>query len=127
MTKVGLKIGGQEKPFPFFNCNLNNGANCNMTFPLWGLLQSSQNFMNKQELGITPQNYLSRNVIFGWDPMASQVGLGMCYKMSGKFTVDLVMFIHEALDHAVEVIVYAEYDAEIEIDGKGKVTVHNNA
>ena len=47
ITKVGLKIGGQEKLFPFFECNLHND-NTNLTFPLWGLLQSSQMFMNKQ-------------------------------------------------------------------------------
>ena len=29
--KVGLKIGGQEKPFPFFECNLDNN-NTNLTF-----------------------------------------------------------------------------------------------
>ena len=55
ITKVGLKIWGQEKPFPFFECNLHND-NTNLTFPLWGLLQSSQMFMNEQEVGKTPQN-----------------------------------------------------------------------
>ena len=126
VNKVGLKIGGQEKPFPFFECNLHT-ANTNLTFPLWGLLQSSQMFMNEQELGITPQNYLNRNTIFGWDLTASQVGSGMCYETSGNFTVDLVMLVHTALTHAVEILVYAEYDAEIEIDGKGKVKVHEYA
>ena len=51
----------------------------------------------------------------------------MCYETSGTFTVDLVMLIHTALAHAVEILVYAEYDAEIEIDRKGKVKVHENA
>ena len=83
--------------------------------------------MNEQELGITPQNYLNRNTIIGWDLTASQVGSGMCYETSGTFTVDLVMLIHTALAHAVEILVYAEYDAEIEIDRKGKVKVHENA
>ena len=126
VTKVGLRTGGQEKLFPFFECNLDND-NTNLTFPLWGLLQSSQMFMNEQELGITPQNYLNRNTIFGRDLTASQVGSGMCYETSGTFTVDLVMLIHTALTHAVEILVYAEYDAEIEIDRKGKVKVHENA
>ena len=84
-------------------------------------------FMNEKELRITPQNYLNRNTIFGWDLTASQVGLGMCYKTSGTFSVDLVMLIQTALTHAVEILVYAEYDAEIEIDGKGKVKVHEYA
>ena len=37
------------------------------------------------------------------------------------------MLVHTALTHAVEILVYAEYDAEIEIDGKGKVKVHEYA
>ena len=51
----------------------------------------------------------------------------MCYETSGTFTVDLVMLVHTALTHAVKILVYVEYDAEIEIDGKGKVKVHENA
>ena len=51
----------------------------------------------------------------------------MCYETLGTFIVDLVMLIHTILAHAVEILVYAEYDAEIEIDGKGKVKVHKNA
>ena len=84
-------------------------------------------FMNEQELGIMPQNYLNRNTIFGWDLTASQVALGMCYETLGTFTMDLVMLVHTALTHAVEILVYAEYDAEIEVDRKGKVKVHKNA
>ena len=126
VTKVGLKKGGQEKLFPFFECNLHS-ENTNLTFPFWGLLQSCQMFMNEQKLGITPQNYLNRNTIFRWDLTVSQVESGMCYETSGTFTVDLVMLVHTALTHAVEILVHAEYDAEIEIDRKGKVIVHENA
>ena len=44
VKKVRLKIGGQERPYPFFECNLNPNLNPNMTMPLWGLLQSCQSF-----------------------------------------------------------------------------------
>ena len=56
--KVGLKIAGQEKPNPFFECNLNPANNTNLTIPLWGLLQSCQAFCGEHELGIGPDNYL---------------------------------------------------------------------
>ena len=75
VTKVGLKIGGQEKPFPFFECNLHN-ENTNLTFPLWGLLQSSQMFMNEQDLGITPQKLLEQkyHLWMGFDCKSSWIG-----------------------------------------------------
>ena len=126
VTKVGLKIGGQDKPFPMFDCRL-LGEAPNMTLPLWGLLQSIQSFCGDQEIGITPQNFLQRNVIFGWDLTTTQLPYGLCYETTGKFTIDLHMLVNEHLAHVVDLIVYAEYDAEIELSGDGKVVLHDNA
>ena len=42
VSKVGLKIGGQEKPFPFFECNLHND-NTNLTFPFVGTTSIQSN------------------------------------------------------------------------------------
>ena len=50
VKKVGLKIGGQERLYPFFECNLNPNLNPNVTMPLWGLLQSCQSFCGEHEL-----------------------------------------------------------------------------
>ena len=121
VKKVRLKIGGQERLYPFFECNLNPNLNPNVTMPLWGLLQSCQSFSGEHELGIGPDNYLTRNCIFGWDLTMTQLPYGMCYEMSGKFTIDLIMLVQNMLDHVVTIIVYAEYDAEIELYASMKV------
>ena len=126
VRKVGLKIGGQEKPYPFFECNL-NPADPNLTMPLWGLLQSCQSFCGEHELGIGPDNYLTRNCIFGWDLTTTQLLYGLCYEMSGKFTIDLIMLVRDMLAHVVTIIIYAEYDAEIELYTSRKVKFHENA
>ena len=127
VRKVGLKIGGQEKPYPFFKCNLNPANNTNFTMPLWGLLQSCQSFCGEHELGIGLDNYLARNCIFGWDLTTMQLPYGMCYETLGKFTIDLVMMVQNMLDHVVTIIVYTEYDAEIELYASRKVKFHENA
>ena len=124
--KVWLKIGGQERPYPFFECNLNPDLNPNMTMPLWGLLQSCQSFCRELELGIGPDNYLTRNCIFGWDLTTTQLLYGMCYETSGKFTIDLIMLVQNMLDHVVTIIVCAKYDAEIELYASRKVKFHEN-
>ena len=127
VKKVGLKIGGQERPYPFFECNLNPDLNPNVTMPLWGLLQSCQSFCGEHELGIDPNNYLTRNCIFRWDLTTTQLPYGMCYETSGKFTIDLIMLVQNMLNHVVTIIIYAEYDAEIELYASRKVKFHKNA
>ena len=126
VKKVGLKIAGQEKPYPFFECNLEHD-NTNLTMPLWGLLQSCQSFCGEHELGIGPDNYLKRNCIFGWDLTNTQLPYGMCYETSGKFSIDLIMYVNTMLPHVIDIIVYTEYDAEIELYASKKVKFHENA
>ena len=86
-----------------------------MTMPLWGLLQSCQCFCEEHELVIDPDSYLTRNCIFWWDLTTSQLAYSMCYKMSGQFPIDLIMLVPNMLDDVVTIIIYAEYDAEIEL------------
>ena len=95
--------------------------------PLWGLLQSCQSFCGEHELGIGPDNYLTWNCIFRWDLTTTQLPYGMCYEMSGKFTIDLIMLVQNMLNHVVTIIVYAKYDAEIELYASRKVKFHENA
>ena len=86
VNKVGLKIGGQDRPFPPFECHLGGNA-LNYTLPLWGLLQSVQSFCREQEIGITPLNFLQRNTILGWDLTTTQLPS----ETTGKYTIDLIM------------------------------------
>ena len=111
VKKVRLKIGGQERPYPFFECNLNPALNTNLTMPLWGPLQSCQSFCGEHELGKDPDNYLTKNCIFGWDLTTTQLQYSMCYETSGKFTIDLIMLVQNMLHPVVTLIVYAQYDA----------------
>ena len=127
VKKVGLKIRGQERPYPFFECNLNPALNTNLTMSLWGLLQSCQSFCREHELGIGPDNYLTQNCIYGWDLTMTQLLYSMCYETSGKFTIDLIMLVQNMLDHVVTIILYAEYDAEIELYASRKVKFNENA
>ena len=57
----------------------------------------------------------------------TQLLYGMCYKTSGKFTIVLIMLVQNMLDRVVTIIVYAKYDAEIELYASRKVKFHKNA
>ena len=69
---------------------------------------------------------MQRKTIFGCDLTSTQLPSGLCYEMTGKFTIDLHMLINVHLAHVVDVIVYAEYNAEIELSSDRKV-LHDNA
>ena len=55
----------------------------------------------------------------------TQLLYGMCYEMSGKFTIVLIMLVQNMLNHVITIIIYAEYDAEIELYASRKF--HENA
>ena len=57
----------------------------------------------------------------------TQLPYDMCYETSGKFTIDLIMLVQNMLNHVVTIIVYAKYDAEIELYASRKVKFHKNA
>ena len=100
VNKVGLNIGGQDMPFPPFECRLGGNAP-NYMLPLWGLLQSVQSFCGEQEIGITPLNFLQRNTIFGWDLTSTQLPSGLCYETTGKYTIDLIMTLENHLAYVI--------------------------
>ena len=94
---------------------------------LWGLLQSCESFCGENELGIGPDNYLTGNCIFGWDVTTTQLLYSMFYEMLGKFTIDLIILVQNILDHVVTIIVYAKYDAKIELYAYRKVKFYKDA
>ena len=68
-----------------------------------------------KELGITTETYPHRNVFFGFDLTTTGTPAGLCYKSSESQNMEIVAHIREAKDFPIEMIVYAEYDAELEI------------
>ena len=78
-------------------------------------------------MGITPETYPHRNVFFGFDLTTMGTPAGLCFESSESQNMEIVAHIREAKDFPIEMIVYAEYDAELEIQPGGKVVMHSNA
>ena len=80
-----------------------------------------------KELGITMETYGHRNVFFGLDLTTMGTPVGICFESSKSQNIKIEAHIREAKDFPIEMIMYAEYDAELEIQLGGKVVMHSNA
>ena len=52
---------------------------------------------------------------------------GMCFEPAEMQTIEKVAKLREAKDYALEMILYAEDDAELELQLNKNVVMHNNA
>ena len=127
ISKVGLRIGGSERPWPSFD-GIDFGPNSNMyALPLLGLLQATNKLLGDEELGIDMDNYRHRNCIFGFDLTSLSLPPGMCYEEGESLKkIELVLNMSRATTESVEVVIDAEYDAELHLRN-GKVVMNDDA
>ena len=95
--------------------------------PLMALLEVAGYMMGEQELGFDRHSYKGRNCIYGFDLTTSHAPPGMCFELAEMQTIEVVVKLREAKDFALEMILYAEYDAELELQPYKNVVMHNNA
>ena len=94
---------------------------------LMALLEAAGYMMGEQELGFDRHSYNGRNCIYGFHLTTSHTPPGMCLEPAEIQTIEVVAKWREAKDYALEMILYAEYDAELELQPNKNVVMHNNA
>ena len=95
--------------------------------PLMALLEAAGYMMGEQELGLNRHSYNGRNCLYSFDLTTSHAPPGMCFEPAEMQTIEVVAKLREAKDFALEMILYAEYDAELELQLNKNVVMHNNA
>ena len=124
LSTVCLRVGGWEQPYPSFDCNFETR---NVWPPLFTLLQSNNSFLNEVELGYNVYMYNNRNVILGFNLSGSQTPPGESFEMTQEKTVELILKLANPQAFVINVLIYAEYDAEIEILSDRQVVQHDYA
>ena len=124
LSEFCLRVGGQEMPYPSLGCNVEER---DVLFPLFSLLTATNTLFEENNIGINTRNYKTRNVILGFDLTGSQIPAGECFEMSDEKNIELILKLRAPVNHVVNVIVYAEYDAVIEIKPDRTVMCHNYA
>ena len=83
-------------------------------------------YKTDKELGIKMEMYGHRNMFFGFDLTTMGTLVGLCFESSESQNMEIEAHIREAKDYPIEMIVYAEYDVQLEIQPGRKVVVHSN-
>ena len=122
--EVCLLVGGQSKPAVPLRMGRNKW---DYHLPLDSLQRACQVDGSFEENGITLENYRHRNFIMGWDLTASGLPTADSYEMKRVEAVDLVYLLKNTLPHAVSMVVYAEYGAEMHVDKFGEATMKPDA
>ena len=93
--------------------------------PLFSALLANQSLFSNEELGINPSNYRNGNVFLAWD--LSQMPPGQSFEMTQEKPVLLILKLRRANNFVINVLVYSEYDSEVEMMNNRKVICHEYA
>ena len=93
--------------------------------PLFSSLLANHLLFSNKELGINPPNYRNGNVFLAWD--LSQMPPGQSFEMTQEMPVLLILKLRRANNFVINVIVYSEYDSEVEMLNNRKVICHEYA
>ena len=121
LAEFSLKVGSKQIPLPELKCNMDDDSN-DILRPLFSALLANHLLFSNKELGINPSNYRNGNVFLAWD--LSQMPPGQSFEMTQERPVSLILKLRRAINFVINVIVYSEYNSEIEMMNNRKVICH---
>ena len=124
LAEFSLKVGSERVPLPKLKCNMDDDSN-DILRPFFSALLANHLLFSNEELGINPSNYRNGNVFLAWD--LSQMPPGQSFEMTQEKPVSLILKLRRANNFVINVIVYSEYDSEVEMLNNRKVIRHEYA
>ena len=124
LAEFSLKVGSEQIPLPKLKCNMDDDSNDILRL-LFSALLANHSLFSNEELGINPSNYRNGNVFLAWD--LSQMPPGQSFEMTQEKPVSLILKLRRANNFVINVIVYSEYDSEVEMMNNRKVICHEYA
>ena len=124
LAEFSLKLGSEQIPLPELKCNMDYDSS-DILKPLFSALLANHLLFSNEELGINPSNYRNGNVVLAWD--LSQMPPSQSFEMTQEKPVSLILKPRRANNFVINVIVYSEYDSEVEMMNNKKVICHEYA
>ncbi len=115
ISHYALKIGGEYIPYPEI------AQQNSKIFPLFALLDATGALYDEVDLGIDLDNYATGNNFLAFDLTNSKSQAGSSFELPATKSVNLEITLTNPINFVVTMIVYAEYDAELEISKTGSV------
>ena len=122
LAESSLKVGSEQIPLPELKCNMDDDSN-DILRPLFSALLANHTLFSNEELGINPSKCRNGNVFLAWD--LSQMPHGQSFEMTQEEPVSLILKLLN--NFVINVIVYSEYDSEVEMFNNRKVIYHEYA
>jgi len=119
IAHYALKIGGEYLPYPVIECGDDE------LLPLFSLLDSTGSLYDENELGITRENFKRRNYILAFDLTSTKSAPGTSFDLPSNKSCDLEITLKAPLAQSVTMVVYSEFDAELQINSAGQVKRKN--
>ena len=113
ISHYSLRVGGDQIPYPQINCGEHDN---DYALKLFTLLDSTGCLFSDHDIGIEMRDFVLGKNIIGFDLTHAKTPPGVNYELPSTKSCDLEMTLSEQPDGYHTMIVYAEYDAEIEID-----------
>ena len=121
---ISLRLGGQTRPYPEIQMNRKE-INCDYSEPLFYLYQAVGTcFSNDAQIPIHLEDMDTGNFIIGFD--LTSVDADNAFELAEKTTVELKYKLSEAPNEPHILLVYMEYDSEIQINSEGQVQILKN-
>ena len=120
---LGLRVGGEHRPYPLIN--VDRDSDTGHAFQVFQMLDSTGSLYDEQDIGISMNNYLNKSNLMCFDLTNVKTKLGENYELPLNKTCDFEMTTEPDGRGVTSMIVYAEYDAEIEIDTRFNVRKKN--
>lgn len=125
LSSVKFDVGGEVRPYPEMKMHFNQDEYCE---GLFSLLEATGAMLTDHDIGITYENYHSRNVLFGANFTGCSNQSGEAFELPEQKQINLSLRL-EGLGLggiAILVMVYAEYDATVSITPQKSVEVSLN-
>ena len=122
---LGLRIGGEHRPYPMIMLDTDSKTGNNVL--LHQLLDSTKSYLKEGTVnGLDLRTFNRDKTILGFDLSTVKAPLGENYEMPVKKSCDLEMTVNDDAEREpMTMVIYAEYDAEVEIDAYHNVKKKN--
>lgn len=117
-----MRVGGQQRPiFELRAKRSDTPTQDNITQFLFSLQLATGTLLSKYTTGINHFNWFEGNALIGFDLTSGDVE--QVRERPATHPVELYYHLHKAIASSHVMIVYAEYDAEIQIDKNYEVSI----
>lgn len=116
MSESSLRVGNIERPYPTIKYNWPE-----IPDHMFALQHATSTLFSDEEVGYYPADIENRNFVIPYKLAPTDSKVGECYEMMPLEQVYFSAQLKKPTDKVYQMIVYAEYDAEMHIDEHGKI------